>query len=346
MVKRTTSSQADPETKARALRAARKNAGFKSASEAAAKHGFQDAKYRSQEAGSRRISDEDAAQYALAFGVRIDDLLYPQPGDIQSVLKRLQQSDQQARYQAIETKRQIARRLKIGRVAAGYDSASAAVEEFGLTRPTYLGHENGKNALALPVARLYAALFGLREAWLLGGELPSGLGRRFDARLDEKRDAEDYAGFRDLVDPRPKLTAAKINSLKSAVRANELPAWTENAGDILREIRFADLRERGFAALTEGSAGYWPLPKGFARHSLNAAAEDMVVLVADEEIAHLAAGDRIFIDTSRTDLRQPGEFLSLDGKSLVYLDTRRGRRSVSAAATVLGKVLARFSPLR
>jgi hypothetical protein len=346
MVKRTTSSQADPETKARALRAARKGAGYKSASEAAAKLGFQDAKFRSQEAGSRRISDEDAAQYAAAFGVRVDDLLYPRSGDVQMVLERLHDTDRQARDQAVAVKRQIARRLKIGRIAAGFDSASAAVEEFGLTGPTYLGHENGKNALALPVARLYAALFGIREAWLLTGEPPSGLGRRFDARLDDKRDAEDYAGFRELVDPRPKLTAAKIKSLKSAVRANELPAWTENAGDIVREIRFADLRERGVAALSQGFAGYWPLPKGFARHSLNAAAEDLIVVVADEEIAQLAAGDRIFIDTSLADLREPGDFLALDGKSIVYLDTRRGRRSVSAGATVLGKVLAKFSLLR
>jgi transcriptional regulator with XRE-family HTH domain len=58
----------------RALRAARKAAGFKSASAAAENLGFTNAKYRSQEAGSRPISLEDATQYASAFGITLEAL--------------------------------------------------------------------------------------------------------------------------------------------------------------------------------------------------------------------------------------------------------------------------------
>ena len=331
----------DRKSVALALRAARKAAGFKSASEAAAQHGFGHAKFRSQEAGARAVSALDAAQYARAFGIPVEDLLKPNPQIVRKVLRTADRSERLNREQAKKQKKQTARRLKIARVAAGHETASSAADAFGLILPTYLGHENGKNALSVPIARLYAEMFGVNENWLLTGELPSGLGRLFDARVDLETAPDDYAALRHLVDRRSRPSKTRIESLKTAVRAVRRPAWTENSGDVLRQISLSELREGGIEGLATTMGGYWPLPKGFVRRSFNASVEDMIVAFADESVGSISMGERLFIDTSRTDVRQRGEFLLIENGKLLCVDSdcsSNGR----PRASVIGKIVAKF----
>ncbi|UXN74478.1 hypothetical protein N8D56_04875 [Devosia sp. A8/3-2] len=67
-------------------------------------------------------------------------------------------------------------RLKQARVAAGYATASDAAEAMGLSRGTYIGHENGSRAFRIDAAEKYARWFRVRSAWLLTGEKPMQAG--------------------------------------------------------------------------------------------------------------------------------------------------------------------------
>ena len=62
-----------------------------------------------------------------------------------------------------------AERLRHARIAAGYESASAAAEAMGVAIPTYLGHENGSSGFRTPSAIKYAAKFRVSLEWLETG---------------------------------------------------------------------------------------------------------------------------------------------------------------------------------
>jgi len=61
-------------------------------------------------------------------------------------------------------------RLKRARRAAGFRSATAAIERFGWKASTYRAHENGQNNFSADHSRLYAQAFGVSASWLLLGE--------------------------------------------------------------------------------------------------------------------------------------------------------------------------------
>ncbi len=64
----------------------------------------------------------------------------------------------------------VADRLRHAREAAGYKSATAAIEHFNWPSSTYRAHENGQNNYTPVVAELYAKAFGVSAAWLLLGD--------------------------------------------------------------------------------------------------------------------------------------------------------------------------------
>lgn len=67
-------------------------------------------------------------------------------------------------------------RLRIAREKAGYATATDAAEALGISRSTYIGHENGHRGFPAKKAPLYARRFKVDEQWLLfgKGEGPTG----------------------------------------------------------------------------------------------------------------------------------------------------------------------------
>ncbi|MBA2648730.1 MAG: helix-turn-helix transcriptional regulator [Legionella sp.] len=64
----------------------------------------------------------------------------------------------------------IPKRLKIIRVAAGYQTAKAFTDKNGIPASTYSQHENGKRSLSLENIVNYATLCHVDPAWLITGQ--------------------------------------------------------------------------------------------------------------------------------------------------------------------------------
>src|SRR5579862_8221131 len=62
-------------------------------------------------------------------------------------------------------------RLKEARIAAGYETATAAAQAMGILVPTYVRHENGSNRMLRSASR-YAVFFRVSLDWLLSGKGP------------------------------------------------------------------------------------------------------------------------------------------------------------------------------
>lgn len=62
-----------------------------------------------------------------------------------------------------------AERLKIARIAAGYETAISAAEALGEPVSTYLGHENGSRGITVKKGEKYAKKFKMTAQWLLYG---------------------------------------------------------------------------------------------------------------------------------------------------------------------------------
>lgn len=62
-------------------------------------------------------------------------------------------------------------RLRHAREAAGYRTATAAVEHFNWPNTTYRAHENGQNHYSPAIAKIYANAYGVSAAWLLLGDV-------------------------------------------------------------------------------------------------------------------------------------------------------------------------------
>lgn len=61
-------------------------------------------------------------------------------------------------------------RLKAARIAAGFDSASEAIEKCQWKNSTYRAHENGQNLFSLEQAKLYARAYKVSIEWLFEGK--------------------------------------------------------------------------------------------------------------------------------------------------------------------------------
>jgi phage repressor protein C with HTH and peptisase S24 domain len=69
-----------------------------------------------------------------------------------------------------ELKETPAMRLKLARVVAGYKTAKAFSDKFGVPQPTYSMHESGERRILGEVAQKYADWLGVRVVWLERGE--------------------------------------------------------------------------------------------------------------------------------------------------------------------------------
>ncbi|HCC3261897.1 helix-turn-helix transcriptional regulator [Legionella pneumophila serogroup 1] len=79
----------------------------------------------------------------------------------------------------------IAKRLKIVRIASGYSTAKEFTTAFKIPASTYSQHENGKRALSLEHILFYAELLQINHVWLITGQgSPTGNERRIS--VEEK----------------------------------------------------------------------------------------------------------------------------------------------------------------
>jgi hypothetical protein len=204
-----------------------------------------------------------------------------------------------------------------------------------LTIPTYLGHEAAKNSLSAPAIRLYAVAFGINDAWLRQGNMPSGLGSQLDSHLKSIKDPEDVLPFRHLVSPFRPPDKPVLAKLKAALRVQQIPKWAANSGDVLREIDLHDLRKHGLDALHSKPSKFWPLPKGFVRRAFYASLNDVVAVVCD------GSTERLFVDIAQTKLDDEGKFLVLRSNEVMQLDMADGL-PLPEGAHVVGRIQARF----
>jgi len=159
-----------------ALQALRLKAGFASSAAAAEHFGWSPSNYKSHEAGVRIFSDVQAEAYAKAYGVRIRQILDPDPNEVQKWRERAEKELEARRLRTAE-------RLACARILAGYATPSAAARSAGIAFSTYQKHENGVNGLVGAAAELYAEMYGVRPEWLTSGDLPSGLGTKIDRQM-------------------------------------------------------------------------------------------------------------------------------------------------------------------
>jgi hypothetical protein len=61
-------------------------------------------------------------------------------------------------------------RLRHARIAAGFKTATEAIDHFHWRNSTYRAHENGQNNFSAADAAVYAKAYGVSASWLLLGE--------------------------------------------------------------------------------------------------------------------------------------------------------------------------------
>jgi hypothetical protein len=318
------------------LAEARRRAGFPTAAAAAAAYGWSDVTLRAHERGARRISPSDAEKYALAFGLPVEALEDSARASFE--LDRLR-SRRSAAPTFAQSKEDVGRRLKIARLIRGFDTVRAAADEFGFAQPTLTAHEGGLNRVTERMSLTYAVAYGVMPAWLLQGIPPSGLGSRVDDLLAADPDGEGISmrELRRLVG-----TDAETDSLNRLLRDAR---WSGAAGLDGDDVPELSARQIGSEPSCEGfeSRRMWKLPKGLAKAMVGSEAGALVVVSVEFRQGGLEAGDRVFVDVIKRDIREGGKFAYLDEGRLRVHHHAVGSKPASDRERLLGKVVGVFA---
>ncbi|SPP92848.1 protein of unknown function [Bradyrhizobium vignae] len=287
------------------------------------------------------MDEDDVRRYAEGFGVPIKTIAQPDQRKIGQALKTLEAKELKNSEKAKAKRKEVGGRLKLARLARGWDSGSGAARQLKIATQTFLGHENGRNSVSMSAARLYGALLGVRVAWLMDAQLPSGLGRSFDDQLQKGLKLEDIPQYRHLVAPFRAPSSAQISALRAEVREESMPGWlSKDRPDLVREIDASALAELGFEAL--GSDRCWPFPKGFVRTAFRTSTNALVVVACDKVIGQSRRGDRLVVDTSADVAKAKGEVLTLKRGALGLWKVQDVDFS-DAELTVVGQIVAYLS---
>ena len=170
------------------LRRARLGSGFKSAATAAQHHGWPEPTYAAREQGTRALNISTATEYAKAFAVPIEYIMYGHPSlPSHTGIKDLNEERLVIIYNypikeilpAIANLNRFevssSERLRLSRRMAGFETASAAARYFRFGVSTYAAHENGQNRFGRLLAEAYGLAFSVQADWLSGKSGPSGL---------------------------------------------------------------------------------------------------------------------------------------------------------------------------
>jgi len=179
-------------------------------------------------------------------------------------------------------------RLKQARIAAHYETVTAAAEALGVKLATYTAHENGGREFDRKDAVKYARRFKVRPGWLMFGEneaAPSA-----SSKIRE-------------VDPRAGAGAGGIDS--------EQVSTTKN----------------GITISADATAALWEIPDAFLRGELRMAPATAYIIEVQGDSGYdpafpgapgsLFPGDRAIVNTADRRPSPPGPFLVWDGTGLV-----------------------------
>lgn len=207
-------------------------------------------------------------------------------------------------------------RLKQARIAAGYGTATDAAEALGVSRATYIGHENGLRGFRSEAAERYGRKFKVRAGWLLTGEMPMSntpdrpeltrvpLEEWDPAAPDNAGIDQDVAAYSPSHEYAPRLTGGRP---EVDVRAG---AGEGATGDIATIALSAGQSIVGHAVLSE-----WVLPASFYRHELHASPGAIILMQVhgDSMWPTLQSGDRVIIDTKQSSFASDGLYVFHDG---------------------------------
>ena len=220
------------------VRAARKAAGFSSASHAATGHDWPKSLYRAQESATRSVRMDDIARFATAFNVTAEWLLDGQPQTTRdhNAARRLIESSLDRQRENASARQERGSRLTIARVMAAFTTQNAAAQYFGWSRDTLSGHEAGRGSMSPAALRLYCAAFGVHAAWLRDGIMPSGLGANVDNRITTGSGHRQLSG---VADPNRRGDIVTVKSL-SLIRPTTKVAPAKSSKIHNGQVEFLD----------------------------------------------------------------------------------------------------------
>jgi phage repressor protein C with HTH and peptisase S24 domain len=190
------------------------------------------------------------------------------------------------------------KRLLQARIAAGFESASAAAKRFGWPVSTYNSHENGQTS---PVPRnktkKYARAFKVKEAYLLG----------IDDQINE-RQSKTGTHAKNLVGEASNLEF----DLTTTVPEIDIRAGESYVGGYNQEENIID--EGGNSVLRDSVRANWGIPVPFLRNELHIRPGRAHILPVrgDSMMDALFDGDRAIVDLDDCDISQGGIFALLD----------------------------------
>lgn len=233
------------------LKRARLGSLFPSATDAARAYGWPVATYVAAEQGRRAIAKERLLQYALAFAVPLKWLAEGDPRemiDLPAGAGAIRRFDIIARAPIKQIRALItsasadtepwgtARRLRVARIMAGFETATEAASFFSFNRATYGSHENGTNGVPGRMLALYALAFGVDRGWLSSGHGGSGLPTT-PAWPESSYEAHGYLPKQTpLPDPARRADPDEIARRKSLIDAETATARFRDANLAIPEI--------------------------------------------------------------------------------------------------------------
>jgi len=309
----------------RALKTARKSAGFRTAEAAAVHFGWPIARYRAHESGTRTASPIDLKSYAKGFGVAFGRLTRPEAERVDLEFSKVQAE--------IDSKaKSTSARLRCARILRGYPSALASAAAFEVKKPTYLKHENGQNRMRPDMIGYYASMLGVSQAWLMSAQLPSGLGRAIDQQIDAvTENPESYVALVQPKSPRPASSEEPLD-----LKPGRPPKRTFRIAEYL----WSDIeRNAGDIAVT--------LPHGLivipALTGEDVAPGTVIATVVDQSGSQLNQHLRVFVSTEN--IHESGDYLVLRGKRLVVFPLTSVQARKPGSDVVLGRVIGKIEPL-
>lgn len=331
---------------AKALKAARIAAGFRSATAAAAAFGWSGNTLRGHESGTRKISEQDAKKYAVAFGVNVNHILGSgdtrKDSDIDRSLERLIATETSKEE---KKRKEIAERLVFARIVRGFDKLSSAAAYLGAPPGTVSNHERGENKISERLAEAYALAYAISPAWLLRGELPSGLGPEVDKALASRGVtlARLALRFSSGDDSWRIVDVTKVRSQFANATARQ--TVKDETSERIHEIDMRDADALRFGVDRESPRATWQLPAGLAPSLLGSRSEDLFIIAVPRGDRDWELGDRLFVDRSKRDVGRGGMFAYLYvGAGLRFKRHQPGDRPLGDG-DLLGKVVASFISL-
>lgn len=313
------------------LKAARQLAGFKSARAAALAFSWPESLYAAHEGGSRRPSQEQMNRYLNAFAV--------DPAQLRRATRHGASGIHQTG--AVDEKRRRARRLTLARNLAGFATAKAAANTYGLNEQNYYSHESGRHGISDQLAAVYGLAFGVSPRWLQTGEGPSGLTNEdtevLASAIDAFVESEDAPIPENLIQfasAARRASPEAVDELRSKKRSfTTLPKATTIAGDALEIVR---------EGIDEGRSNAWGFPAGFLSRVWGLSPSNLrVVALSAPPNGTVNLGDRVLIDADDLSFVDGAE-MALRGEGGTIISSTSMPAS-DAGFEVLGRVVARIS---